>query len=503
MKKKTYKYYLNILLATCMLLNMACKKLVEIDPQTGSIDEATVFTENSTAISAITGILATMSGQSGSFTNRSGISFLAALSADELSLTSTYTDDRHNAYYRNSLSAITPPVTGSDSWLPMFNLVYRCNAAIEGLTDERSEVLLPLVRKQLLGEAKFLRAFFYFYLTNLYGEVPLALTTDYKVNTQLPNSTKEDIYRSIISDLREAQTLLSAEYLNNTLTGSTPDRIRPTSWAATALLSRAYLYSGDYVNAEAQATEILNNIALFDTTSLNSVFLKNSKEAIWQLQPVDQFFNTREATLLITTNAGPNNNNPAFLSSQLLSAFEAGDNRAIYGNWIDTTIYLISGSNYGTVTHPYKYKVNANNPAITSQTGTQNMTEFLMVLRVGEQYLVRAEARAHQSKIQSALSDLDVIRKRARLPLLSATNPGISQSALLDAILHERQVELFTEWGHRWLDLKRTGKVDAVMSVVTPIKSQGQTSWESHQQLYPILQTDINQSPNLKQNAGY
>jgi starch-binding outer membrane protein, SusD/RagB family len=71
---------------------------------------------------------------------------------------------------------------------------------------------------------------------------------------------------------------------------------------------------------------------------------------------------------------------------------------------------------------------------------------------------------------------------------------------LLIAILHERQVELFTEWGHRWLDLKRTGNVNAVMSIVTP--SKGGT-WQATDQLFPIPQGDIDKNPNIIQNSGY
>jgi hypothetical protein len=69
------------------------------------------------------------------------------------------------------------------------------------------------------------------------------------------------------------------------------------------------------------------------------------------------------------------------------------------------------------------------------------------------------------------------------------------------AIEQERRIELFSEWGHRWLDLKRTNRVDAVMGVVTPIKGGG--TWQSYKQLYPIPQGDIDKSYSLTQNPGY
>jgi len=119
---------------------------------------------------------------------------------------------------------------------------------------------------------------------------------------------------------------------------------------------------------------------------------------------------------------------------------------------------------------------------------------------LGEQCLIRAEARAQQGNLNGAISDLDIIRKRAGLPLIANTNPGISQSVLLTAILHERQVELFTEWGHRWLDLKRTNNVDGVMNTVTTQKGG---TWNSDWQWYPITLSELQTAPNLVQNEGY
>jgi hypothetical protein len=71
---------------------------------------------------------------------------------------------------------------------------------------------------------------------------------------------------------------------------------------------------------------------------------------------------------------------------------------------------------------------------------------------------------------------------------------------LLTAIMKERRVEFFSEWGHRWLDLKRSGMVDSVMEVVTPQKGG---SWEGYKKLYPIPENDRQLNPHLSQNAGY
>jgi hypothetical protein len=135
---------------------------------------------------------------------------------------------------------------------------------------------------------------------------------------------------------------------------------------------------------------------------------------------------------------------------------------------------------------PFKYKV---------QSGSQ-VTEYSMVLRMAEQYLIRAEARARLNKISLAQDDINMLRIRAALPNIIIAD----QQGLLKSLWHEKQIELFSEWGHRWLDLKRTGEIDSVMKIVCP---QKQADWKSFQQLYPLPQTERDNDVNLTQNPGY
>ncbi|MBS1524864.1 MAG: RagB/SusD family nutrient uptake outer membrane protein, partial [Bacteroidetes bacterium] len=257
---------------------------------------------------------------------------------------------------------------------------------------------------------------------------------------------------------------------------------RPNKWAATALLARAYLYTGDWQDAQKQATAIISNTSEYGLSSLNTTFLKNSSEAIWQLQPVNLGWNTPDAQIFILRSTGPNGSTyPVYLSSSLVSAFEKGDQRRT--NWIDSvavnnTIYY----------YPYKYK---------SATLNAPVTEYTMVLRLGEQYLIRAEAEANNNDVTDALNDLNLIRNRAGLSNYSGPT---DENSVLAGILHERQVELFTEWGNRWLDLKRTKNINAVMTAVASAKG---TTWNVDWQLYPIPLYDITQDPNIIQNPGY
>lgn len=494
------------ILVLCCLLVIAitsCRKLVEVPPPTSSITEINAFSNDATAIAIFNSLYGKMNARP--FQGNQGISIFAGLSADEFTLFNGITSAAHVAYYKNQLSTNIASFSSSDIWLAIYPFIYKCNAAIEGLNV--STTINPIVKQQLLGEAKFMRAFYYFYLTNLYGDVPLALITDIKVNTLLARSSQLDVYKQIILDLEDAKNLLSSNYLTGTLLANTFERVRPTKWAAIAMLARTYLFIGDWTKAEIEADQIISNSSMFNLTVLNSTFLKNGQEAIWQIQPTALNFNTQEAIALIIPSTGPgltNAINPGFLSKSFLGNFEAGDKRALFGNWIDTTIYKISSSPllWDTVAYANKYKLNSLDTTINATTSTTNMKEYYMVLRVAEQYLIRAEARARNGNLGAAITDIDKIRQRAGLTLIATANPGITQSSLLDAILHERQVELFTEWGHRWLDLKRTGKVDNVMTFTTPIKANG-AAWQSYQQLYPIPVETINAAPNVTQNAGY
>jgi hypothetical protein len=480
-----------------------CTKLIETPPPSESIAESNVYTIDATAISVLNGIYISMNANGQPFQGNRSIAFLSGLSVDELTLYRGFTSGLYYSYYTNNLSQAlgTATISGGECWSPLYNYIFRCNAAIEGLHTSTS--LTPGIKPQLLGEAMFLRAFYYFYLVNLYGDVPLALTTDPEVNTLLSRSPKSAVYEQIIADLLEAEELLSTNFLNGTLTGTTTERVRPTRWAATALLARIYLYTGDWANAEAKATEVINYNTLFSLLPLNNVFLKNSKEAIWQLQPTAITFNTQEAQTMVIPQTGPTTaTNPVYLSKNLLNSFETGDRRAVYGNWIDTTIYKINATLKDTVAYVNKYKFNLQDATITTNSGTTNMKEYFMVFRLGEQYLIRAEARAQQGNISGSHSDVNDIRNRAFL-IPKPVTVG-DKTELLAAILHERQVELFCEWGHRWLDLKRTGKIDEMMKDITPLKAKGVNVWKTYQQMYPLpLVSDIQRGPNLLQNEGY
>jgi hypothetical protein len=455
----------------------SCKKFVEVKSPATSTNAGNVYASDPTAIAAVTDIYVSIVSRDLPGGGIASLNLYPSLSSDELSLYNGATNYGVQYYYRNALTSNN--LFYPDFWSGFYQIIYLTNTAIEELTNASS--LTFAVKNQLIGEVKFIRALCYFNLVNLYGDVPLAFTSDYKVNSLLKRSPKAAVYSRIIEDLKDAQNLLSAGYLNATLLAPTSERVRPTKWVATALLSKAYLFTGDYPNAAAQASLIIKNSSLFSLSTLNNVFLKNSNEAIWQLQPVNGGWNTEDAKIFILPGSGPDPySHPFYLSPQLLNSFETGDQRK--ANWVQS---ITVGSN--TYYYPYKYK---------SATYNVPVTEYEMVFRLAEQYFIRAEAEANLDQINEAKNDLNAVRNRAGLGNTNAND----KASLLTAILHERQVELFTEWGHRWFDLKRTNNIDAVMNIVTLQKGG---SWNTNWQLYPISQTELLNNPNLVQNADY
>jgi starch-binding outer membrane protein, SusD/RagB family len=468
------------------LMVASCKKFIEVPPPSTSLNGSNVYESDATAAAVLTDLYAEMSNQNstaGPSASLAAYSWIGGLSADELSL--YYTG--YNAffsYYTNDLNSQTSP----SYWNGTYPNIFIVNTAIEGVTKSTS--LTPAVKNHLLGEAKFMRAFYYFYLVNFYGDVPLILSTDYKLNMKMGRTASNVVFQQIIKDLKEAQMLMNENFLKGDIVSlyalGSEERVRPTKWAATALLSRVYLYNRDWSLAEAEATKVINNSALFTLETLSNAFKKNNKEAIWQLQPVgnNTNSNTGDGKLYILPAGGPTNTitNPVHLSKSVVNAFEVNDQRKT--NWVDS-VKPSSVAYY----FAKKYKV-GNVIASTS--------EYITVLRLAEQYLVRAEARAEQDNIVGARDDLFAIRRRAGL--LDATLTANDKSSLLSVIIHERQVELFTEWGHRWLDLKRTGNLDAIMNTVA-IQKGG--IWNPTRGLYPIPQTEIDRNPSIIQNSGY
>ncbi|MFA6072027.1 MAG: RagB/SusD family nutrient uptake outer membrane protein [Janthinobacterium sp.] len=492
MKNIKFKLLAVIAFTGCIII-FGCKKMIEVDPPINEIIGSEAFNTNTNANAVVVGIYADL-GSGSVFAGTESIEILTSLSADEL-ISIANGDHIFSMYFSN---AITSRDRVASAWEQSYSFLFRINSAIEGCTA--SAGITPTLKKLLIAELKYLRAYVYFYLINLYGDVPLATSTDIKVNSVIPRTEVGAVWQQIETDLLEAQINLGNTYIaGNGLTG-TSERLRPNAYAATALLARVYLYEKKWELAEKESTKVIEESGTYHLESLNDVFLGTSKEAIWQLQPTTTGFNTLTSNLLVLkasegVPSGPSSESrPLYLSNNLYDKFEENDLRRV--NWTDTSVVIdpFTHDTLGKYPFAYKYKV--------SQQGLDR-TEFYMMLRLSEQFLIRAEARTMLGKFSgsnSAEADINLIRSRAGLNGINIT----SQIGGMSAILNERKFELFTEGGHRWLDLKRTGQIDVVMNAVAGTKGAG-IVWNPFKSLYPIPSLEFVKNPSLRghQNPGY
>ena len=350
-------------------------------------------------------------------------------------------------------------------WSGAYNIIYLCNSLLEGLQE--SKQISEQTKASLEGEAKTIRAFTYFYLFNLYGKVPLLLTTDYRENSLATQSAEVLIYEQVLLDLTDAIDLLEDEYRDE-------DRTHVNRFVALSLLARVQLYSENWNEAERFSTLVINETDKYELNQdLNNSFLANSSEAIWQISPIGNggfLTNTWDGYYFVVNDLAPSRAQYS-LTEDLIETYPSGDKRL--QSWIR---YNDEIEEY----YSYKYK---------DRNSLYNITEYSMVLRLAEQYLIRAEARARQGDILGSIRDLDIIRERAELSLFSENYTDFTEDQVLELILEERRREMFTEWGHRWLDLKRTEKTASVLGVENT--------------LLPIPDEERVRNPNLEQNPGY
>lgn len=460
---------MSVLMAVFTCLS-SCNDFLDIDPPITEVVTETVFENDNTAISTIRGIYSGMM-ETGSFAGGGlgNLTTSTGLSSDVL-INFLIADESLNQLNFNGL--LTENARTSALWTNLYRNIHLANSVLNGLSN--STDITVTVNQQLKGEALFIRAFCHFYLVNLFGDIPIVTSVDFEVNTSLPRASKALVYEQIINDLLDSKNLLSEDY-----SFSLGEKVQPNRHVATALLARVYLYSESWSNAEAQASEVINSGLFSLEPDVNNVFLANSTEAIWQLKPVIEGRNTNEARILINSpNLLPNTFS---LRDEFISEYQIGDERI---NWIGTT----TDFNNITYYHAFKYKVNITN---------EPLTEYYMVHRLAELYLIRSEARAQLGKLSESIQDIDVIRDRAGISLIQNTNPAINQADLLLAIERERKLELFLEWGHRWFDLKRTSRAGDVLSEIS-LKD-----WQSTDALYPIPESEREVNQNLTQNPGY
>ena len=439
-----------------IISSSSCKKLIEIESPKNQLTSDKILLDSLTANSVMVSSYAKFDR------------YVIPLIGNYMSV---YTDELINPNLADYSQSRLMATSNSNlfTWSYLYEIIYQSNDLIERLPENIT--LTPTLKRSLLGESQFMRALCYFYLLQLYQKVPLITSTSVSVNRTAVQASQEEIYGLILQDLRSAKENLNASY-----TGS--GRVRANQYAARALLARVYLYRQQYEFAEVESTAVINSGLYSPLASLAEVFKAGSKESILQLWNQNGFIAEGASTIPSTAVSVPTYS----INPELYSSFESADQRK--ASWIGLNTVIENGA---PRQYPYLFKY--KNRAASSSP------EYLTLLRISEQYLIRSEARARQNKLtgtDGALIDLNTIRTRAGLPTISTTDPA----EILKAIALENRHEFFGEFAFRFTTLKRTGEINAVMSALKP-------TWISSSAVLPIPQTELSANPILKQNPGY
>lgn len=424
----------------------ACDSPLDTEP-TASIDEATALTSARGIELGLNGVYRSL--QSAGLYSQELMVF-PDLYADNLDFTGTFTT--HQEVGLRNISASNGGIL--TAWTASYTGINRANnilAAVPGVSD-----MSDAQKGQARGEALFVRALHYANLVRYFGGVPIVREPSKGVGEQslVSRSSAQEVYALVEQDLEEAATLLP----NARATG------RATRGAANALLARVYLEDAKYAQARDRATAVIGSGVYTMVANYRDLFTtKNSSESIFELQYSINNSNGQAFWFFPQALGGRYGYAP---SAGLFNAYETGDVRRA------ASIGMSGNSRYGN-----KYFRIGN--------GDDNV----IVLRLAEMHLIRAEANARLNADPATVrADVNVVRRRAGLGDLPATIT--TQTALFDAILQERRVELAME-GHRFFDLRRLGRAQQVLGL------------SAERLLFPIPQAERDVNENLTQNPGY
>lgn len=381
----------------------------------------------------------------------------------------------------------------NNRWSNSYTAIARCNAILDRIVPIAMNSAL---KDRIIGEAKFLRALFYFNLVRTFGDVPLVLKeiTNPDEGYEYGRNPKADVYAQIEKDLTEAAEALPPSY-----TGA--DIGRATEGAARAILGRVLLAQQKYPPAAVQLKAVID-LNLYDLVPVYADFFnvtnKNNIEAIFDVQyksggvgqgnPWPNSFAPQNSGNAVIMFGGGGNNVP---TDDLVNDYEADDERK------DATI-ATSYVNANGATIPGNFvKKYHDVPALNNDNGNN-----IPIIRYADVLLMYAECLNEAGYVADgdAFDYLNEVRDRAGLDdLTSAEVPD--QSAFRLAMEHERRVEFAFE-NLRWYDLVRTDRAitvingkSAQINLVNPVTPQNL--------VFPIPQSqiDINKT-KITQNEG-
>lgn len=453
MKNKIDRIFRLFIAATLLFTTSSClKDVLETEPLRYISDNASI-TDRKAAEAALYGLYSKLNHNN--YYGGAGFQGNIFLAGGDGVWTGTWDYLNHfvtHSYMSDNLSLY-------NSWLPIYSTINQANHIIAKVPEIDVPGFSQAERNNIVGEALFIRALAYFDLARTWGNVPVVLQPTTSVNDfdGVGQSTQSQVYQQVLADLDLAEGFLP----------ETVNRNRATRNTVQALKARVYLYNNEWENAEQYASLLINNNE-FDLIEWE-VFLAGTatQESIFELA-----FSTADPSVHYSNWTNPVGRAqwaPNRQLYELLASPETGGSRSKL---------IVNGSTEIRVDYFIQklwWRPAGDNPTY--------------LLRIAEQYLIRAEARVKKAvpDLAGAISDLNAVRERSGLTAIVAAQ----SDEVLQSIENERRAEFAFE-PHRWFDLVRTGRAGDVLGVTD------QNKW-----IFPIPFNDIQADPDLVQNPGY
>lgn len=476
----TYKkIYFSTLVALCLMAT-SCNDFLSSDLK-GAYTSESFFTSSENAVLAVNGVYNSLYGNT--------LWVFGDVASDD-AVKGGNAGDQADINAINDFSATSDNGPLSVYWQSAYETISRANNAIKYIPGIAMDATL---KERLIGESKFLRAYSFFNLVNIFGQIPLKLepqNTSQAINVGL--SSVNNVYAQIEKDLTEAIPALPASY--------TTEKGRVTQGAAYALLAKAQLYEkkyGDCLSSISQLENLKQYDLVKDYSNLFKPGAEDSVEVIFGLRYVNN-----------TTVSLGNNLNVMFSpaieggyyfdapTQNYVDAFTekttdgADDPRLDASIGRDGKLWFNNSTFSSSWSEATGYLVKKYDESMKSGVAKSQSTVPYHAIRYADILLMKAEAlneAGGTDAVSKAATEVNKVRARAHLAATSAS----TQASMRTVIRNERRKELGFEF-HRFFDLMRWGKDAAEAALGTDFK------WVEPRFYFPIPQTEIDANTALQ-----
>jgi hypothetical protein len=382
----------------------------------------------------------------------------------------------------------------SRDWAYLYSTIGKTNKIINNVDAVDDAALTAARKKEILGEASFIRAFMYFQLVQLWGDVPLQLTDVQTISAEKldeiypilfpARKPQAEVYRQIIKDLETALANVGTSPINKGYV---------TKGAANAMLAKVYAAQEphDWAKVKKYCDDVIAGgyTLLPDYNQLWENTNENSSESIFE---INYSGGSTDGNWGVSIFRGLDWKKFNLPSNDLAQAFD--DEKDVIRKDASITFLDVSGKwsdkHWDQKSYPFINKYH-----IFTSGSNQNY----IFIRLADILLLKAEALNELGDTQGAAALVNQIRTRVKLANTTAAN----QADMRLAIEKERRLELAFE-GHRWFDLKRTGRAIAVCNAAKDGNGKNLGySLNTNRLIWPIPQAEIDKNQKLIQNTGY